>query len=84
MILGRLEKSIKYTRESLTAEIKELICSQAKIKHAVTKMQSQMEAIKMKMDEAELWISDTEHKIMENNIAGKKRENKGHGMRRQT
>ena len=37
-------------------------------------MQTQMQAIKMRMDEADERISDTEDKIMENNEAEKKRE----------
>ena len=48
-----LEKSIEDTREALTAEIKELKFSQAEIKNDITKMQSQMDAITMKMDETE-------------------------------
>lgn len=60
-----LEKSKEDTRESLIVEIKELKSSKAKIKKAITKMQSQVEAIK---------ISDMEDKIMEYNEAEKKRE----------
>ena len=37
------------------------------MKNAVTKMQTQIEAIKMRMDKADEQISDTEDKIMENN-----------------
>ncbi|KAF0887266.1 LORF1 protein, partial [Crocuta crocuta] len=50
--------------------------SQAEIKNAITQMQTQMEAIKRKIDEAEDQISVTEDKIMENNEAEKKRETK--------
>ena len=39
-ILVALEKSIEYTRESLTSEIKELKSSQAKIKNPITKIQT--------------------------------------------
>ena len=39
-ILARLEKSTEDTRESLTAEIKDLKSSQAEIKNAITKMQN--------------------------------------------
>ena len=39
-------------------------------------MQIQMNARKMRMDEAEEWISDIEDKIMENNEAEKKMETK--------
>ena len=45
-ILAGLGNSIEDTRESLSAEIKELKSSQAKIKNAITEMQTQMEAIK--------------------------------------
>ena len=44
-ILAGLEKSMKDTRESLSAEIKELKSSGAEIKNAITEMQSQMEAL---------------------------------------
>ena len=56
-ILAGFEKSIEDTRESLSAEIKELKSSQAEIKNAITKMQTQMRAIKMRMGEAEKQIS---------------------------
>ena len=46
--------------------MKELKSSQAKIKNGKTKMQTQMKAIKMRMDEAEEQ-SNIEGKIMENN-----------------
>ena len=39
-------------------------------------MQSQVEAIKTRMDKAEEWISDIEDKIMEKNDAEKKRKKK--------
>ena len=39
-VLAEFEKNIKDTTESLTVEIKELKSSQAKIKNAVTEMQS--------------------------------------------
>ena len=48
-----IEKSIEITRESLSAEIKELKSNQAKIKNSITEMQTHTEAIKMRMDEAE-------------------------------
>ena len=69
-----LEKSIEDTRESLTTEIEELKFSQGETKNAITEMQSQVEAIKMRMDKSEEWISDIEDKIMENNEVEKKRE----------
>ena len=52
-------------------EIKELKASQAKIKNAITKIQNQLDAMILRMDEAE--AIDTEDKIMENNDAEKKR-----------
>ena len=39
-------------------------------------MQSQVEAIKMRMNKTQEWICDTEDKIMENNEAEKKRARK--------
>lgn len=52
------------TRESLTGEIKELKANQAKIKNAITEMQSQMEALTVRINEAEESVSDTEHRMM--------------------
>ena len=69
--------SIENTRQSLMAEMKELKSTQAKIKHTITKMQTEMHAMTMRMDEAEEWISDTEDKIMENNEAEKESERYG-------
>ena len=40
------KRAQKKTRESLTAEIKELKSSQANVKNAITEMQSQVEAFK--------------------------------------
>ena len=52
-ILSGLEKSIEDIRISLTEEIKELKYSWAKIKNVITEIHSQVEAIKMRIDEAE-------------------------------
>ena len=52
-ILSGLEESIEDTRESLTAEIKEIKTGQAEIKNAITKMQTRMDAMTMRMNEAE-------------------------------
>ena len=51
--LAGFEISTEDTTESFTVEIKQLKTSQAEIKNAITKMQSQMNAMLMKMDEAE-------------------------------
>ena len=47
-------------------EIKELKSSEALILDVVTRMQSQVEAIKTRMNKAEELISDAEDKMMEN------------------
>ena len=52
-ILAGLEKSIEDTRESLSAEIKELKSGQAKINNTITEMQTQIKTIQKRMDEAE-------------------------------
>jgi len=48
-----LRKSIEYTREYFTAEIKDLQTSQAEIKKAITKMHNQLDAMTTRMEEAE-------------------------------
>ena len=75
-ILPGLEKSKEDTRESLTVEIKEQKTSQAEINNATTEMQNQMDAVIIRIDEAEEWISDKDDTIMENNEAEKKRKRK--------
>ena len=42
-ILPRLQKSMEYTQESLTTEIKDLKTSQAKIKNEKTDIQNQLD-----------------------------------------
>ena len=49
-LAGLEKKSIEHTRESLTVEIKELKSSQVKIRNVITKMQSQMEAMKRRIN----------------------------------
>ena len=71
-----MRKSVEDITESFRAEIKDLKSCQAEIRNAITKMQTQMDTITARMDEAEEQISDTEDKIMENNEAKKKRETK--------
>lgn len=68
-ILGGTERSTEDTRESFTAEIKELKSSQSKIKNAITDIQSQMDAMKAQMDEAGHRISTKEDRIKRNNEA---------------
>ena len=80
-ILSGLEKSTEDMRECLTTEIKELESSQAEIKNAITEMQSQTEAIKMRKDKVQEGISDKEDKIMENNETKKKREKRSWTMK---
>ena len=48
--LAEVENSIDDTRKSPSAEIKEVKCHQAKIKTAITEMQSQMHATMARMD----------------------------------
>uniref|UniRef100_A0A8C8W9N3 L1 transposable element RRM domain-containing protein n=1 Tax=Panthera leo TaxID=9689 RepID=A0A8C8W9N3_PANLE len=72
--LAGFKKSIEDIRKSLSAEVKELKSSQAKIKNAITGMQTQ-KSIKMRMEAGEQ-NSNIEDKIMENNEAKKKRETK--------
>ena len=52
-ILGRLERSIKDTRETLAQEIRDLKTSQAEIKNAITEIQNQLVIITTRMEEAE-------------------------------
>ena len=60
-LLAGLEKSIKDTRESLSAEMRS---NQAEIKNALTEMQSKLDALTARVNEAEERVSDTEDKLM--------------------
>ena len=71
----RIPAGVENRLESLSVEIKEVKPSQDEIKNVITELQSQ-NATATGMDEAELRISDTEDKLMENNETEKKRETK--------
>ena len=53
-------------------EIKELKSNQAKIKNAITEMQSQMEALIARINKADKRVHDIEDNIMENKESEKK------------
>ena len=61
-----MEKSIEDARESLSGEIKELKSNHIKNKKAINEIQSKMEALTSRINEAEGRISDKEDKMMEN------------------
>ena len=68
-----LKKSIKDSRDSLTAELRS---NQAKIKNTLTEMQSKLDVLTARVNEVEETPSDIEGKLMERKEAeGKKREN---------
>ena len=67
-----LKKSIKDSRDSLTAELRS---NQAKIKNTLTEMQSKLDVLTARVNEVEETPSDIEGKLMERKEAeGKKRE----------
>ena len=70
-LLAGHEKSIKDTREVLSAEIKS---NQAKIKNALTEMQCKLDALTARVNEAEERVSDREDKMMERQEAEEKKE----------
>ena len=82
-ILSGLEKSLEDNRESLYVEIKGQKSIKAEIKNAIIEIQTQMEAINTRMDEAEEEVSNIEDTIMENNEA-EKEGSKIQGSGRQT
>uniref|UniRef100_A0A452VDF0 ubiquitinyl hydrolase 1 n=2 Tax=Ursus TaxID=9639 RepID=A0A452VDF0_URSMA len=73
-ILAGLKKSIEDSRESLSGEIKELKSNQVEIKKAINGMQSKMEALTARINEAEDRISGIGDKMMDNKEAKKKRD----------
>ena len=70
----RILAGVENRLESLSAEIKEVKTSQDEVKNAITELQSRMDAMAPRTDEAEQRISNIEDKFMENNEAEKKRE----------
>ena len=70
-LLVGLEKSIEHSRESLSAEMR---CNQAEIKNALTKMQSKLDVLTARVNEAEERVSDMENILMERKEAEKKGE----------
>ena len=72
---------MKKKHRFLSVEIKEVKSSQNKIKNAITKKQSQMDATMASLDKAEQQIIYIEGKIMKNNEAEKKKETKAKDTR---
>ena len=69
----RILAGVESRLESLSVERGEGKASQDEIKNAITELQSRMDAMAARMDEAEQRNSDIEDKLMENNEAEKKR-----------
>ena len=75
-LIAGLEKGIEDSRESITAEIKELKNSHDELKNAINEVQNKMEAATVWIEEAEGRIGELEDKIMEKEKAEKKRDKK--------
>ena len=71
-LLVALEKGIKDSRDSLTAELKP---NQAEIKNTLTEMQFKLDALTTGVNEVEERVSDIEDKLMERTEAEEKRKN---------
>ena len=72
-ILVALEKSIKDSRDFMTAEFR---CNQAEIKNQLNEMQSKLEVLTMGVNEMEETMSNTEDKLKARKEAeGKKEKN---------
>ena len=68
------EKHTEGTRESVSGEIKKLISNQVETKKVINEMQSRMEVLTTRINEALERISDIEDKMMENKEAEKKKD----------
>ena len=69
-LLVALEKSIKYSRDFMTAEFRS---NHAKIKNQLNEMQSKLEVLMMRVNEVEERVSDIEDKLMARKEAEEKR-----------
>ena len=72
-LLVALEKSIKDSRDFMTAEFKS---SQAEIKKQLNEMQSKLEVLTTRDNEVEERVSDIEHKLMAKKENQEKRDRK--------
>ena len=71
-LLVALEKSIKDSRDFMTAEFRS---HQAEIKNQLNKMQSKLEVLTTRVNEVEERVSDIEDKLMAKRETEEKREN---------
>ena len=71
-LLVALEKSIKDSRDFMTAEFRS---NQAEIKNQLNKMQSKLEVLMMRVNEVEERVSDIEEKLMTRRKLRKKEKN---------
>ena len=71
-LLVVLGKSIKDSRDSLTAEMRS---NQTKIKNTLTEMQSELDALTTRVTEAEERVSDIEDKLMKGRKLRKREKN---------
>lgn len=70
-LLVALEKSIKDSRDFVTAEFRS---NQAKIKNPLNEKQSKLQVLMMRVNKVEEQVSDIEDKLMAKNEAEEKRE----------
>ena len=71
-LLVALEKSIKDSRDFMTAEFRS---NQAKIKNQLNEMQSKLEVLMMRVNEVEERVRDIQHKFMARRKLRKKEKN---------
>ena len=71
-LLVALEKSIKDSRDFMTAEFR---YNQTKIKNQLNEMQSKLEVLTMRVKEVEERVSDIEDKLMARKEAEEKQKN---------
>ena len=78
-LLVALEKSIKESRDLMTAEFRS---NQVEIKNQLNEMQSKLEVLTMRVNEVEERVSDTGDKLMAREEAEEKREKQLKDMRK--
>ena len=71
-LLVALEKSIKESRDFMTAEFRS---NQAKIKNQLNELQSKLEVLTTRVNEVEERVSDIENKLMTRKEAEEKEKN---------
>ena len=75
-ILTGLEKRVENLRETLNKEIDHTKKNQSDMNNSITEITNTLDGINNRLEKAEEWVSDMEHRLMENHQAEQERKKK--------